>query len=88
MLLFSQIDLESPLHLHVFCSQTNLEPPLCPLLSSLLRKQQRMRDARRQMVEEAEERQRNLEEALKDPNKAKLYRQLQETMPDVPISMK
>lgn len=47
-----------------------------------------MRDARRQMVEEAEERQRNLEDALKDPNKAELYRQLKETMPDVPISMK
>lgn len=69
--------------------------PAPPLFSAVLFlvhsppvEQQRMRDARRQMVEEAEERQRNLENALKDPNKAELYRQLQETMPDVPISMK
>lgn len=47
-----------------------------------------MRDARRQMEEEAEERQRDLENAMKDPKKAELYRQLRETMPDTSISIK
>ncbi|CAM9643908.1 unnamed protein product, partial [Hapterophycus canaliculatus] len=51
-------------------------------------KEERMRDARRQMEEEAEERQRDLDKALKDPQKAELYRQLRETMPETTISIK
>lgn len=47
-----------------------------------------MRDARRQMEEEAEERQRDLEKAMKDPKKAELYRRLRESMPDTSISIK
>ena len=47
-----------------------------------------MREAKQQMEEEVEERQRNLANALKDPNKAEMYRKLREVMPDTPISMK
>ncbi|CAM9341230.1 unnamed protein product [Ascophyllum nodosum] len=50
--------------------------------------EQRMREAKQQMEEEVEERQRNLANALKDPNKAEMYRKLREVMPDTPISMK
>lgn len=47
-----------------------------------------MREARRQMEEEAEERQRDLENALKDPKKAEMYQKLREAMPDTQISIK
>lgn len=47
-----------------------------------------MRDARRQMEEEAEQRQRDLENAMKDPKKAELYRQLQKAMPETSICLK
>lgn len=47
-----------------------------------------MREAKRQMEEEAEQRQRDLDNALKDPTKAELYRKLREVMPDTPISIK
>lgn len=47
-----------------------------------------MRNARRQMEEEAEERQRDLKNAMKDPKKAELYRKLRETMPDTSICIK
>lgn len=40
------------------------------------------------MEEEAEERQRDLEKAMKDPKKAELYRRLRESMPDTSISIK
>lgn len=50
--------------------------------------QEQLRAARRQMEEEAEERQRNLENAMKDPKKAELYRKLSETMPGTSISIK
>lgn len=52
------------------------------------REQERMHNARRQMEEEAEERQRDLQNAMKDPKKAELYRQLRETMPETSISIK
>lgn len=47
-----------------------------------------MRDACRQMEEEAEQRQRDLEKAMEDPRKAELYRQLKKTMPETSISIK
>ncbi|CAM9259934.1 unnamed protein product [Ectocarpus fasciculatus] len=51
-------------------------------------KEERMRDACRQMEEEAEQRQRDLDKAMEDPRKAELYRQLKKTMPDTSISIK
>ncbi|CBJ33139.1 nuclear distribution protein NUDC (predicted) [Ectocarpus siliculosus] len=50
--------------------------------------EERMRDAYRQMEEEAEQRQRDLDKAMEDPRKAELYRQLKKTMPDTSISIK
>ncbi|CAM9409243.1 unnamed protein product [Ectocarpus sp. 4 AP-2014] len=50
--------------------------------------EERMHDAYRQMEEEAEQRQRDLEKAMEDPRKAELYRQLKKTMPDTSISIK
>lgn len=47
-----------------------------------------MRNARWQMEEEAEERRRDLQNAMKDPKKAELYRKLRATMPDTSISIK
>lgn len=40
------------------------------------------------MEEEVEQRQRDLDKALKDPAKAELYRKLTEVMPNVPITLK
>lgn len=50
--------------------------------------QARLREAMQQVEEEEQQRQRDLEKALKDPKKAELYRKLKETMPDIPISMR
>lgn len=47
-----------------------------------------MLEAKKQMEEEAEERQRDLDRALQDPRKAEVYRQLQSVMPDTTISIK
>lgn len=50
--------------------------------------QARMREARRQVEKEAEQRQRDLDKALKDPKKAEMYRQLQKALPNTTISLK
>lgn len=66
----------------------DLELSLMCSIPPIRGKQERMREARRQMEEEVEERRRNVENALKDPKKAEIYRKLREVMPDTPINIK